>query len=421
MRRIVFWIVAVLAAWLPPFGDARGQDVLRIAAIVNEEVITIRDLALRIDLVIASTRFEDTPDNRSRLRNRVLRQLIDERLQLAEAKRLGISVAPADIDRRLVGLARENNMSREQFEDVLKRNGMDIDALVQQITADIAWGRVAQLRLRPLAKVSDEEVDDGLAKFESARGQPEALVAEILLPVDVRDHEDEALRAAQRLVDQIKAGANFAAVARQFSGGATASSGGDIGWLLPGQLSPELDNVVQALEVGQISEPIRSVGGFTILTVKERRQALAADPMSTTVTLSQFVATIDRGAPPSAVEEARQKAMALASVAVGCEDLDRRAAAAKAPASGRLGNFSLRDLPADVRNMMATLPLGRASQPLQSDIGFRVLMVCERTAPPEAKPPSRADIQAGLESRRVALLAQRYLRNLRRDAFVEIR
>ena len=421
MMRSVTVFVLLLAALVALGAGARAQDVQRIAAVVNEEVVTIRDLALRIDLVIASTRFEDTPDNRGRLRSRLLRQLVDERLQLAEAKRLGISVAPADIDRRLTSLARENNMGRDQFEQVLKQNGIDIDALIQQITADIAWGRIMQLRLRPLAVVSDEEIDDALSKFESARGQPEALVAEILLPVDLRDHEDEALRAAQRLVDQIKAGASFTAVARQFSAGATASTGGEIGWLLPGQLSADLDDVVQALNVGQISEPIRGVGGYTILTVKERRTALAADPLATTVTLSQFVSPFDRGAPASIIEEARQKASAMASVAAGCDDLDRRAAAARAPASGRLGTFALRDLPPDVRNLVATLPLGRGSQPLQSDAGFRVVMVCERVAPPEAKAPTRADIQAGLESRRVVLLAQRYLRNLRRDAFVEIR
>lgn len=420
MRILTTFMFGLSAAVLAT-GGAPAQDVQRIAAIVNEEVVTIRDLELRIDLVISSTRFQDSPDNRRRLRNQVLRQLVDERLQMAEAKRLGVTVAPADIDRQLGNLARQNNMSRDQFDDVVKQTGIDMDALTQQITAETAWGRIIQLRLRPLAKISDEEIDDGLTKYEAARGQPEALVGEILLSVDVRDQEEEALRAAQRLVDQIKAGANFSAVARQFSAGATAASGGDIGWLLPGQLSPEIEAIVQSLEVGQVSEPVRSFGGYAIMTVRERRQALAPDPLSTRVTLSQFVAPHGRAAGAEAVAEARQRASAVAAVASGCEDLDRRGRDANAPTSGRLGTFALRDLPPEVRDIVAALPPGRASQPFQSDQGFRVVMVCERVEPPQSKPPTRADIQGNLEARRVALLAQRYLRNLRRDAFVEIR
>lgn len=423
MRRFALAILtAVLSnVALPCGGPASAQDVLRISAIVNEEVVTVRDLELRIDLIISSTRFEDTPDNRRRLRARVLRQLVDERLQLAEAKRLGIAVPPAEIDRRLNELAQQNNMSRELFTDALKQSGIDMDSLVTQITADLAWTRVIQLRLRPLARVSDDEIDDEEAKFEAAKGQPETLVGEILLPVDQRDQDEEAQRAAQRLVDQIKSGASFSAVARQFSSGATASNGGDIGWMLPGQLSPELDSVVQSLAPGEVSEPIRSFGGYTILTVRERRQVLAVDPLRTSVTLSQFVVPFGRDSRPEAIGEARQRASAVAGVANGCDDLDRRAESAKAPASGRLGTFTLRDLPPELRAVVGTLPVGRASQPIQGELGFRVVMVCQRVEPPAPKPPTRADIQYTLENRRVALLAQRYLRNLRRDAFVEIR
>jgi len=417
------YFAALLTALLTVLGlsPALGQDVQRIAAVVNEEVVTLRDLELRIDLVIASTRFQDSPEGRRRLRAQVLRHLIDERLQLAEAKRLGIGVAPADIERRLTSQAQQNNMTRDQFGEALKQSGIDLDTMTAQITADIAWSRVIQARVRPLARVSDEEIDEETAKFEAARDQQEALIGEIILPVDLRDQEDEAFKAAQRLVDQIRSGASFAAVARQFSSGATAGNGGDIGWMLPGQLPPELDTVVQSLNAGDVSEPIRSFGGYAILTVKERRQVMAADLLATTVTLSQFVVPHQRGASAEVVGEARQRAMAIASVASGCADLDRRAQDAKAPASGRLGTFTLRDLPPEMRQIAGSLPPGRGSQPLQTDIGFRVVMVCERVEPPAPKPPTRADIQATLENRRVALLAQRYLRNLRRDAFVEIR
>jgi peptidyl-prolyl cis-trans isomerase SurA len=410
---------ALLVALAAP--GARAQEVERIAAVVNDDLISVHDLERRLNMVIASTHFVDTPDNRRRLRSQVLRNLIDERLQAAESKKLGFAVAPPEIERGLQRIAAQNGVEFVRLDEMLKNAGIEKDALVEQISAELAWSKVMNNRLLPLARVSEEEIDDELAKADAARGQPESLVAEILMPVDQRDKEDDALRTAQRLVEQLRGGASFAAVARQFSAGANASNGGEVGWMLPGQMPPESDEIVQSLGVGQISEPIRTFGGYSILTVLERRRALTADPMTTRVRLSQYVVPVAPRAPVEEEQAALRRAVEVGSALDGCDSLEARAKADNAPASGGLGALVVRDMPADLQRLALELPIGRSSQPLKSDIGYRVLMVCARIEPPQFKPPDREDIRTVLENRRVALLAQRYLRNLRRDAYLEIR
>lgn len=408
----------LLAALAHP---ASAQGPLRIAAVVDNDVVTVADLEQRLNLVIASIQFEDTPDNRRRLRNQVLRQLIDDKLQLGEAKRLGITVSTEDIDVGFAELARRNNMSPDAFEAQLRQGGVEKEVLVNSIRVEIAWARVLQQRVRPQIRIGEDAINEALAKAEATRGQPEYLVSELVLAIDHRDQDEDASRNAQRLVEQLRAGANFAAMARQFSSGSTAPAGGQLGWLLEDQFPLEQAATVAAMKIGDISDPIRGQGGYTILTLRGKRAAMTADPLQGRVTLAQYVVPIARGGGAEAVAIAERRAREVAVSLSGCAALEARAKADDAPASGSLGSVVIAQLPDEVRVIALDLPVGQASLPLKADFGYRVLMVCERVPPPELAPPSRAGVEENLIQRRVALLAQRYMRHLRRSAFVEMR
>ena len=228
-------LLLLAAAGLPAAVPA--QDVQRIVAIVNDDVISARDVDRRLDLAIRATGQPDTLDSRRRLRDRVLRGLIDERLQMQEASRRNIGVSDAELDRHLALIAQQNNISPERFEDQLRAAGISREELVLQYRAEIAWGKLVRQRIIPSINISDEEVQAAVARLRDQAGQTEYLVSEIFLSVENSEQEEEARRLAERLVDQIRGGAPFPVTARQFSQGSTAANGGAVGWVQLGTMA----------------------------------------------------------------------------------------------------------------------------------------------------------------------------------------
>ena len=188
---------------------SHGQGVQRIAAIVNEDVISAYELNQRVLLVLVSSRIPDTPENRRRLSSQILRNMIDEQLQLQEAKRLNISVSEEEIDKLLARLNQQNNLPPGSLETVLERANVDVNMLRQKIRAEESWGKVLRNRLQQQVFISDEEVEEELQRLTEARNLPRRRVAEIFLPIDNPDNERQVFEVANRLMQQIRAGGNF--------------------------------------------------------------------------------------------------------------------------------------------------------------------------------------------------------------------
>src|SRR5262245_2542520 len=169
-------------------------------------------------------------------------------------------------------------MGRGQFKQYIQSTGVSYEIAIQQIEAQIAWNKIIRRRVRPQVDVSEAETDDALARARANIGKTESRVAEIFVPVDRADLAADAKRSADRIADQLRRGAPFGAVAQQFSQGATAQAGGELGWILPGQLDPSLDAALEKLAVQKFSEPVRSTAGWHILYVIDRRQFAAARP-----------------------------------------------------------------------------------------------------------------------------------------------
>jgi peptidyl-prolyl cis-trans isomerase SurA len=416
-RSIGFLIV--IAALATP-GPVRAQDVQRIAAIVNDEVISVYDLVARVQMVIASTRSPDTPQVRRRYAPQVLRRLIDERLQLQEAKRRNVSVTERDMRRAIASMEQRSNIPAGGVQEFLQRAGIDSQTFFDQQRAGIAWAKLVQRRLRPQITVSDDEVEEVLNRLKSGQGQDEFRLAEIFISFDAPDEEDAAKRSADRLVGQIRDGASFNALARQFSHSATAAVGGDLGWIRNTELDPESLAIVSSMAKGAITDPMRTVTGYRIYQLQDKRKIAAKGSGETTVLLKQIFFPVESDASP---EEARMQidlAKTVGSVVQGCHDLDSAAKEVRSPRPTTLGRFSYSELSQDIRMAIDGLPLGAASKPVKSGGGIMVLMVCERVEP-EFELPSRQEVTDRLINRRLELMARRYLRDLRRSAIVEVR
>jgi peptidyl-prolyl cis-trans isomerase SurA len=403
-----------------PLRPPAAQDSLAIAAVVNDDVISVLDLSVRTRMVIISARLEDTPETRNRLTPQVLRGLIDERLKLQEAELSGVSVPEATVNERVDELAAQNNMPRADFEQALMRNGVLIETIMEQIRAEIAWTLLIQRKLQPSVVVSDEEVDEALADLQANLGKPEYRVAEIYLATDAASGEDQVRQTAQRLADQLRQGADFESLARQFSQSATAARGGDLGWVRPGQLDGDLEAAVRDLQPGQVAGPLRSTGGYNILQLLDRRQTGGASVLDAMVSLRQVFIPLAQSAPAAEVDAAETLARSVIAQARSCDDMTRIARETNPQANADLGELRIGELPDVLRPIATDLELNRPSQPVRVESGIGVFMVCKREQP-EAGLPTRQDIAQSIRNERLDVLARGYLRDLRRAAFVDVR
>lgn len=394
-----------------------GQPIERIAAVVNDEIISLSDLEARIRLAIVSSGLADSPEARQRLAPQVLRTLIDERLQFQEAKRANIPVSDKEVDEALSKLAEQNRMGSDQLVGMLESRGVPISTLRSQIRTTLAWTKLVQRRLRPSVEIGDEEVQQVLDRIQANAGKPEYLVAQIFLAVDRSDQDEEVRQLAERLVEQISQGVSFPAVASQFSQSADAAVGGDIGWVQPGQLPDELDARLSEMRVGQLSQPIRGVSGYYILLLRDRRTIMAADPADIRVNLKQVFLPREESGDDAALQA---RAEALRVELAGCEAMDAKATSVGTGVSGDLGTVSVGDLPPQIAQVVQALPVGEASRPLLNERGALILMVCSRDVPESSQPP-RDEIVQMLGTQRLDMLQRRLLRDLRQAAFVDVR
>jgi len=153
---------------------------------------------------------------------------------------------------------------------VLQDAKIDLNVMRSKLRADEAWNRVLRNKLQQQVFISDEEVDEELKRLKAVQHLPRHHVAEIFLPVDNPDNEQQVREVADRLMQQIRNGANFSALAREFSQSASAAVGGDLGWVTKGQIDPQLERILESMGKGQVAGPTQTLAGFHILLLIDR-------------------------------------------------------------------------------------------------------------------------------------------------------
>ena len=258
-------------------GTAAAQSgAQRIAAVVNDDVITTQDLIDRINLGIATSGLPNDDATRQRLAPQVLRGFIDEKLQMQEAERLGTEVSEAEIDQAMETIAQRNRTTAPELTRYLAERGLNPRALRDQLRAQIAWIKVVGREVRPRIVVTQEQIDLALRRGAAATDGRELQLSEILLPVYDRAQEATVLEDARGLVATLRGGAGFAALARQVSAAGSAENGGDLGWVPVSAIIPDLRDQIAVLAVGEVSDPIVSPAGVHIFQVRDQREQAAA-------------------------------------------------------------------------------------------------------------------------------------------------
>ena len=402
---------------------ATGQaQVERIAAIVNDEVISTYDVEQRINLILSSSGIRPSQDIINRIQAQVVRSLIDEKLQLQEAEKYEVNIEPTEINDAINRLATQNKLRPSDLEASLKRIGIRMDTLRSQIEAELAWSKVVNGLLSPRVSVTQDEIDQVLNRLITTSNKPQYLVSEILLDIPTPSQEEEIRQGGLQLIRQMQQGAPFNVVAQQFSASASAGQGGDIGWVQDGELDEEINTVLRELRPGQISSPIRTASGFLILALRDRRVLGGADPLKAKVTLQQIMIPLSKNASADAADNAREKALAVQQALNGCGNIRQAAKKAGNAQVSSLGRIAMTDITGRFRTAVATLKAGEFSEPVRSDAGLHIMVVCDREdAEVSETLPSRDQIENRLYNQQLSMLARRHLRDLRRDATIEMR
>jgi peptidyl-prolyl cis-trans isomerase SurA len=419
MRSLPFAIASLIGLLLA-LQPARAAVEQRIVAVVNDEVISAQDLNERLQLVTLTSGIADSEQARARLAPQVLRSLIEETLQLQEAERLGITVEEAEIQQALANIAERNRMTVDTMERFFAQNGINFATLLDQVRAQIAWVKVVNRQIVPRVTVTVDQLEMAVEEARQNEGEPEYLLSEIVLPVDSPAQAQTVAQDAARLVQTLREGAGFASLAAQVSAAASAERGGDVGWVRSSAVPGELRNTLEGMREDEISDPIPSPVGYYIFWLRDRRlnqTAVDSSSAGIEVDLAQILLPLDG---QDDIDAVRVRAAELRDDLADCAALADTAAELGAPESGRLGWLRLGDLPPELRQAVSSLPVNQVSAPVQGPSGIHLLMVCDRREP-EAATPQREQIAERLERERVERLARRYLRDLRKEAFVEVR
>ena len=405
--------IAFIFMALMTFNTAEAREVEGIAAIVNDEVISKFDVDQRVNLFLVTSGIERTPQNIDGLRRQVLRTLIQEKLQLQEARDSEIEISRAEINAAMQDMASGTNRSLNEVEKFLKENNVHIRTMEDQIEAELAWSRFVRGRFGGQVSIGELEIDETLERAEAAMNQDRVNISEILLLANNQLDGQRLMSEAAQIVQQLRAGINFGAVARQFSAASSSASGGNLGWIPVNQLDENIVPIIEIMAAGDISDPIETSAGIYIVQLNSKQQSGGIDPMRNLFDL--LIITYD-----VATEGHLAKLESLRDSFTTCKNTEAKAKEMEARNVTRTGQVELRRFPKNLQSEISTTEAGQVIGPKKNEKIAEMVVVCDRKDDQGAT-ISRDTIENNLYSQRLAIMARRHLRELRRDSIVEYR
>ena len=422
------------AAVIDATDEKTANDSNSVVATVNDESISDFELRQRVALYLALNGINQqlTAEQKTRMRGQILDQLEAEKVQLQEAQKKKITVSPIEVDKRINGMMQDNHFTMEQLRENLTKAGASEEALRAQITASIAWQKAVQDEYGDRVNVTPDMVDAEMQRYAEGANKPHYHVMEIFLPVDNPELDPKVKKDAEEVQNQLRQGAPFRVVARQFSQHPSAATGGDMGWINEGQLAPELNTALSKLEVGAITDPIRSTGGYYILALAERQEPLGTKIETApkgppgpegTLPLARLLLPVDPRSPKEQIEPVLKVAVQIQTHYAGCTQLEEISNKMKGSVYMNLGDAKLAELSPQIQEAMKNSKPGEAAPPFMSEAGIELIARCDKRI--EVKTayvmPTRAQVEDRLFETQIAALARRYLRDLKRDANIQVR
>jgi len=408
--------------------SATVQPLDRLVAIVDNDLIMQSQLDRRVEEVRQSiTKRGDMPlPEYDTLKQQVLERLILENIQLQIGERVGIRIADEELNQAVQTIAARNNLTLEQFRAALAQDGMSFDMAREQVRREMIISRVRQQQVGGRIQVSEQEIQNFLnSEIGKLELSEEYHLAHILIPIAEgasTKSVQEAARKATELYQRLNQGADFAQAAMMLSASESALEGGDMGWRKAAELPPPFDREVSLMQPGEVAEPVRIPGGFVIVKLLEKRGGEAPQMRSETHVRHILLR-------PNEVRsdaETRRLAERLYQRIQSGEDFAELAARfSEDPGSvregGDMGWVTADVLEPEFRQVMENSPKDLLSRPFQSSYGWHVLQVLGRRTVDGSEEIRQQQAFGFLRARKYDEELQAWLRQIREEAYVEIK
>ncbi|WP_124081667.1 peptidylprolyl isomerase [Pigmentiphaga humi] len=400
-----------------------------IVAVVNNEVITRRELDQRLQVARATLSRQQIqiPDSDT-LERQVLERMIVDKTQLQEAAQTGIRIDDIQLDRAISRIAQQNNVSVSQMRDQIEREGLAFATYREDLRQDVTLLRLRERAVDSQIQISEPEIDAYLSEQHEA-APAEMTLAQILVRVPEGSSSDIVARLrskAEGLLKEARGGADFARLAAASSDGEEALRGGDLGTRTADRWPSMFVEAVSKLGPGGISDIIQSGNGFHIVKLVDSKAGTggptAAQPVRQTHARHILIKTSEVLTADQARERLLNIRQRITQGGASFNDLARQYSNdASAPQGGDLGWLSPQETVPEFEHAMDALQPGEVSQPVQSPFGWHLIQVVERRTQDVSRERQRAAARQTLFQRKLDQAYEDWARQLRDKAYVEIR
>lgn len=403
------------------FVRAAEEESFAIAAVVNDDVISSMDLEDRTTLVLGTTGQPDVPEIRQQFRKRIMQQLIDETLKLQAAERYSIIIQQDDIDGAIARIEQSQNKPAGSLEDSIRSKNLPIDSFYRQIKGEVAWSKILNRKVRQDVVLSDDEVFRTQQRLARGKKVKELQIASIILPKTPGLSDEQTLGIARDIRSQLINGADAPALIKQYYD-RIALEFGPLTWVQREMLNPDIAQAIRGSAVGTIAEPVKTPAGYQIIRILDERTTSMNPGSNSEVAVKQIVLKLSDVSQKDEVDAMMGIARSVAKYPGSCTETGLGGLKDSEGLDIEV-NFirtTLMNMAPDIRAMLEPMRVTQITEPFATPDGIHLLMLCERIDMP-APLPNAEEVKQVLFQEKMDLEAEKYLRTLRREAFIDIR
>jgi peptidyl-prolyl cis-trans isomerase SurA len=409
--------------------NVQAEEVVkldRIVAIVDQTVVTEQELESRITTVTAQLKKQGTelpPENV--LRKQILERLITDTLQIQYAAQTGLKVDDNQLDKTIERIAEQNQMTLTEFSEALAKDGVSMRKFRSDIRNEITIARLREREVDGRVNVTESEIDNFLtSQAANTENQDEFEISHILIRTPEEGATEDVQKAKAKVdaaVKELNNGKSFAEVSASFSDAPNALEGGKLGWKSGTQMPALFLDALKTMQVGEVSQPLRSPNGFHVLKLTNKRGGNS--PLVIQQTHSRHI--LIKLSEIMSEKEGKQK---MDNIKERLDNGEKFEALARqysedstASNGGDLGWINPGDTVPQFEKAMNELKDNQISQPVRTQFGWHVIQVIERRSQDMSKEAARLKARQEIRAKKADEAYQDWIRELRDRAYVELR
>jgi peptidyl-prolyl cis-trans isomerase SurA len=390
-------------------------EQLSIAAIVNDDVITTNDVSERRDFMMVTSGIPVTLENQQRITPRIVQQLIDETLQLQEAKRQSLVVSEDELAKAMDDISLKRDLDQVGgIKKLIAEKGLSQRTLDNQLRAQLAWQKVVQRKLRRNVSIAQDEITRAQQAQAAAPGTTELYIAVLSLPIE---DEKKTTKLADEISTHLKTGGDLTSIAASYMGRKEIKFSQPL-WLAEDSLKPSLQQALRDLKPGEVTPALRSTEAIQFVQLLDRQVNKPQDD-NTEIAIKQISIDLPGQRDKASVAKLRAAGEFLRKNPGECTS--ETLPPTDIPATASFARTKMGSLSSQQRNILGRLKVGEVSVPMPGREVVHLIMLCEKIEPAAGNLPDPEVVRQRLFAEKIELEAQKHLRNLRRDAYIDIK